>query len=421
MNVKTNWASAYDGNTPIDGNTTMVRNGSFKIVCDVSISGSNACGTQMQGQQPHFDLTDWNATNSRMYVPIWIDDNSTVTSLEVYLGSNFTNTFNYRNSNPYLTGFYEGWMVVPFDLNTTIGITGTPNVADINYVLIRLVYGAGQADYNMHLNGIWLSRTPNEFNDAWRTLDIPGGGINAPQGYAMPFNWTGQGRGMSMRNNDKTSLGLHGRVFIPQFNSLDLSQYDIDFSMDVNQVDINQQTRMILTGLNFGGTDNFDGCYILRLTSTTAMLGVEEWQNGVKSFTQAQINHNLNDYNTMRCTIVDNNISVYMNGVIKASRTLVDRIDGYIGIEAYVGRQNIQNVTINLDLTNSNNDVPGSAGEHYPLLNTLIRLLAFPIVFLYLLFMFIQGELDIQETILAIIVSFLAFIVFNALFFQVPI
>lgn len=419
MNVLSDWISAYDGNAPILDQNTMVRNGGLYIACDVSLNASNACGTQLTGQQKHFDLSDWNNTNSRMYVPLRIDDNSTVSNIEVYLGTNFSNSFLYRNTNPYLAGFYQGWLVVPFDLNTTISKAGTPNIADINYVLIRLVYSAGQTDFNMELGGLWVSRQPNEFNDVWRTLDIPGGGINAPQGYAVPFNYSNQGYGMSMRNNDKTSLGFHGRVFISQFNSLDLSKYNIDFSMDLNQVDINQQSRIILSAQNFGGTDNFDGCYLLRSTSTTAMLGVEEWNNGVKSFTQASINHNLNDYNTIRCTIIDHNISVYIDGVIKASRTLNDRIDGYIGTEAYVGRQNIKNVSLTMELTPTIS-LSGQTLLARPEWNA-IQSIFLPLLLIIVMLGMIYGGIkngSPSTAIIGVIMIFIIYTVINALFFS---
>lgn len=422
MNVTTKWLSAFDGNTfTQDTNraNTMVRDYTIKVKCNVALSGSNACGMQTTGQQPHFDLTDWNTADSKIWIAVRVDSNSNFSNFEIQLGTSFATSWTFRNTNPNNTGLTAGWNTVSFDLNSPVSTSGSPNIADVNYILFREVYGAPQADYNMYVNGIWLQKPPNEFNNVWQNLQIPFAGIYVPQGYSLPFNSPTQGFGMSMANNGKESFGYHGRIFLPTYYGLDLREYNKSFQFDLNQVDINVLSRVILEAENFSPGDSFSGCYIKVLGETSREVGVEEWEAGVQTTVSKNITMNFGDYNTVLCRIVDNNLSLFINGNIQASNGLVERKIGYIGLEVFGGRQNIKNVSITL----LNTDTTSASG-----LSLLakpewlaIRDFFLPLILFLLMLGMIYGGITTgapQLALLGIILVYIIYILLTALFFS---
>lgn len=341
-NYPSGWSLANDANTPTTVKGNISNFAQFTPI-DVSKQAGNTGGISRNLDQ-NFNLSDWNTSNSRMYMFLSIDNNANMIRAEIRLGRNSANYFEYRNNSPFGQGWFNGYQLVSFDLNNPNVVTGTPSLTDINFIQMNVSYNAGQVDFNVTFNRVWLERPPNAFNNNWTILDVGG----QPDGWGMPFDYRNEGLGMALVDTNDPSLGNHSRIFIPQFNTIDSSIYNIDYQIDLNQVDTNWGTRMLFDAVNFSPGDNFSSCFLFDATNTSRRVGVEQWINGVRSFSQATLTMNYNDYNTMRCVVDGLTVRVYMNGTIVHSAQLLSREDGRIGLESFGGRTHFKNASLTL-------------------------------------------------------------------------
>lgn len=379
-------------------------NNSFTIPVDVSKNAANSAQAIKLGI-PKVNLSDYNS-NGRLYFHFIPDNVATISRVDIRLGHSTGNYYEYRVNTPWDQSIYLGEQIMEYDLNAADATVGTPNLADVNYYQITVNYGAGQTDFNFTINKIWVEKPGQSLNggtnNVWQVLNVSG----TPDGWAIPFNYTNEGFGLSVMDNNDSSLGSHGRVFIPQFDYLDLSTRNITIQSDINQVDTNWGTRILFDAVNFSPGDNFSSCFIADITSTSRRIGVEQWVNGTRSFTQKTYTMNYGDYNTLTCVITGDIATVYVDGQIAASQEVI-RKDGRIGIESFGGRTHIQNFSLSIE------DKVGDSSNLYGMgLNILMPLL------IVLVLVKTKEDGETQNFSLAIQLA-LVWVVLQALFFGV--
>lgn len=389
-NLSTGWTIASDANAPVVA-APLIGRASVKVPVDVSLNADNNAGISRVLDQ-NFNLTDYNSLG-RIYTMISLDSNTTFSNVILRMGQSSSKYFQWTNSSPYGDTFYLGKNLVEFDFNSSVVKVGSPTVTDINYVQLVFSYSAGQGDFNVWVDRVWLEKSGNAFNGTWDVL-IAG---NHPDGWAIPFSYP-EGNGLSLTDINKTSLGNHGRVFVPQFDSINLGSYDIDWTIDLNQVDTNWGTRMLF---DFVDGDDFSACYVFDATSTSRRVGIEQWVNNTRTFDQATLTMRYGDYNSIRCSVSNNTTSVYVNGILIVSGSFFDRMDGRIGLESFGGISHIKNssMTLTVPATYHYNTTTNTIADNMlPLFGMIILFLMIIIGFI----MAIRGEFSTQNLLFLI-------------------
>lgn len=410
----------FDANAPVFDGKLADGNDSFTVPIDVSKNGSNSgFAGETNSTQPIIDITDFNALGKIKTWFFWTDTNfpnlAQMSFAQIRIGNGPTSFWEYRLGNFGSTNGSVGKQLISVDLNSPTSTTGLPHLNDINWYQIGITYGANAQDFNFTANKLWVEKSPNAFNGVWKM--VTNGALN--QGGALPFNWTIEGRGMSLIDSNQASLRNRADIIVPAFDSLDTSKSQISLQADINQVDTNQGTRLLF---DFVDMNNFSSCYIFDVTSTQRSIGFEKVTNGVRLNAEVSTSFSYNSKHTLQCVAsgpTGTSMKTFLDGTLMIFGDIGSRVDGSIGIESFGGRSQIQNVnfTVNpIDTTSSTGQML-LAQPSWSVTRNLLLPLLFILIWIPLLYGGINSG-NMKFVLLSTVLLFVAYTFLQALFFN---
>lgn len=292
-------------------------------------------------------LRDWNAFGAKIYVAWKTDQNAQMAYIQTGLGQNNSNYEIWRKSGvtDWINPWPNGWFVTQYDLNSPFpGKVGSPSYVDVNFLRITVAHTGTQVDYNFTIDRIWIENEPNAFGDTWEVVRDG----NQLFGWGMPFS-DSTGTGIVVTDMNIIGTSNRGIVLLNEFEELDLTNYDYNITVDVNQVN----TTGTKIFFDYVDESNYSSCYITDLNATGREVGVEQVVNGVSSSQSVDTNFSYFSKQTYICEVVGSVVSIYQNGTKLTFGTDFSRISGSFGLSSIGGTTKFQNYSVDLTLISS--------------------------------------------------------------------